>query len=279
MTAQAEIVRDHYQAAIADRDALLARIAAAVDAMETPIDARRLAPLDQFHMGGLAATAALAERAGVTSGAFVLDAGAGLGGPARFLAETYGCRVQGVDLSPDYVAIARLLSERAGLADRVTFQEGDLARLPFADATFDLVWTQHVAMNIADRPGLYRELHRVLRPGGRLAFYDPLAADGHPVPTYPVPWAQTAETSTLLTEAETRAVLEGAGFSVVRLDDVAQEAMGWAQQGGGPPQPGGVNAAMIVGARMAEMAGNFVRNLREGQVRLMAGVAAKGAAA
>ena len=273
MNANAETVRDHYQAAIDDRSALLARISAAVDAMEPPIDARRLAPLDQFHMGGLAATVAFAERVGIDADAKVLDAGSGLGGPARYLGETFGCRVEGVDLSPDYVAIAQLLTERAGLSDFVMFREGDLMQLPFEDAAFDLVWTQHVAMNIADRAGLYRELRRVLKPGGRLAFYDPLAADGHPDVTYPVPWAQTPGTSTLLTADETRAMLEGAGFSLTTLDDVTDEAMGWAARQGPPTQPGGANAGMIVGARMAEMAANFARNLREGRVRLAIGIA------
>ena len=273
MNANAETVRDHYQAAIDDRSALLARISAAVDAMEPPIDARRLAPLDQFHMGGLAATVAFAERVGIDADAKVLDAGSGLGGPARYLGETFGCRVEGVDLSPDYVAIAQLLTERAGLSDFVMFREGDLMQLPFEDAAFDLVWTQHVAMNIADRAGLYRELRRVLKPGGRLAFYDPFAADGHPDVTYPVPWAQTPGTSTLLTADETRAMLEGAGFSLTTLDDVTDEAMGWAARQGPPTQPGGANAGMIVGARMAEMAANFARNLREGRVRLAIGIA------
>ena len=273
MNANAETVRDHYQAAIDDRSALLARITAAVDAMEPPIDARRLAPLDQFHMGGLAATVAFAERVGIDADAKVLDAGSGLGGPARYLGETFGCRVEGIDLSPDYVAIAQLLTERAGLSDFVMFREGDLMQLPFEDAAFDLVWTQHVAMNIADRAGLYRELRRVLKPGGRLAFYDPLAADGHPDVTYPVPWAQTPCTSTLLTADETRSVLEEADFTVTALNDVTDEAMGWAARQGPPTQPGGANAGMIVGARMAEMAANFARNLREGRVRLAIGIA------
>ncbi len=273
MTTHADAVRGHYQAAITDREALLARLAAAVDAMEPPIDARALAPLDQFHMGGLAATIAVAARVGVTVGALVLDAGSGLGGPARYLAETFGCQVDGVDLSPDYVAIAQMLTDRAGLAKMVTFREGDLTRLPFEDARFDLVWTQHVAMNIADRAGLYRELRRVLNPGGRLAFYDPLAADGRPDLIYPVPWAQTAETSTLLAADETRAILEQSGFAVASLDDVTEQAMGWAAQQGPPGKAGAASTGMIVGPRMAEMVGNFVRNLREGRLRLMVGIA------
>ena len=257
MSALTTAVRDHYQAAITDQGALLDRIAAAVDAMEPPIDAHRLAPLDQFHMGGLAATAAIAERLGLEPGHLVLDAGSGLGGPARYLAETFGCRVEGVDLSPDYVAVARLLTDRAGLAEHVTFQEADLLRLPFEDGRFDLVWTQHVAMNIADRDGLYRELQRVLKPGGRLAFYDPLAADGHPEVVYPVPWAQSAATSTC-SRAPRHGGARAAGFAVNTLDDVTEPAFGWAARQG-PPQPGGVNPGMIVGPRMAEMVANFIR--------------------
>lgn len=273
MTAEATMVRDHYQAAIADREALLAKLSAAIDAMEPPIDTHRLAPLDQFHLGGVAATAALAERVRPRASDHVLDAGAGLGGPARYLAQHIGCRVEGIDLSPDYVAIARLFTERAGLSDKASFEEGDLTELPFADARFDLVWTQHVAMNIADRAALYRELRRVLKPGGRLAFYDPIAGDGHPDLIYPVPWAVSAETTTLLTAEETRAVLAGAGFEVTALDDVTQQAFGWAMQQGAPALSGGVNTGMIVGARMAEMVGNFVQNLREGRARLMIGLA------
>lgn len=273
MTAQSEIVRAHYQAAIPDREALLNRIAAAVDTIQPPIDASSLATIDQFHMGGLAATAAFAGGLDITADLFVLDAGSGLGGPARYLAETHGCQVVGVDLSPDYVGVARLLTDRAGLADRIAFQEGDLTDLPFEDEAFDLVWTQHVAMNIADRDGLYRELRRVLKSGGRLAFYDPLAADGRVDVIYPVPWAQTDDISSLLTVDETRAALERAGFAVTRFEDVTVEALGWAALQASMVQSGAVNTAMIVGARMAEMAGNFIRNLREKRVRLVIGVA------
>lgn len=272
MNVDAKTVRDHYQAAITDQDDLLARIAAAVDAMEPPIDSKRLAPLDQFHMGGLAATIAVAAQVDIRKDALALDAGSGLGGPARYLAETFGCRVEGVDLSPDYVAIARLLAERSGVSERVSFEVGGLTRLTAEDARYDVVWTQHVAMNIADRDSLYRELHRVLKPGGKLVFYDPVAADGHPAVTYPVPWAQSHESSTLLTVDETRAALELAGFIVTSIEDATDLALGWAAQQGAP-QPNGVNASMIVGARMAGMAANFVANLRAGSVRLAVGLA------
>lgn len=268
-----DIVRDHYQAAIGDRDALLARLATALDALGTPIDARALAPLDQFHMGGLVATRVLAECAGVFRGVQVLDAGAGLGGPARHLAATYGAQVTGVDLSPDYVAIATLLTERAGLVDHASFRTADLLDLPFEDGRFELVWTQHVAMNIANRSALYRELRRVLKPSGKLAFFDPAAADGRTDLHYPVPWAETKATSTLLTLGETQAAVAGAGFSVELLEDVTQETMGWAAQTGEPPAPGGLNLSLIVGARMPELAANFACNLRDGRVRSALGVA------
>ena len=267
-----DTIRDHYQADIEDQGALLSRIAAALDGMDGPLTSAQLASLDQFHVGGLAATMEFARRVGVPADTHVLDAGSGLGGPSRYLAEKFGCRVEGIDLSPDYVAIATLLTERAGLAGKVGFRVGDLTDLPFPDAGFDLVWTQHVVMNIRDRDMLYREIRRVLKPGGRFAFYDPIAADGHPEPFYPVPWAETPATSTLLTADETRAVLEQAGLRVDTLEDVSSEALGWVaqQQQAGPPPA--LNTGMVVGPRMGPMVANFGRNVKEGRVRLVMGV-------
>src|SRR6266568_3505896 len=95
----------------------------------------------------------------------------------RNLAETRGCHVTGVDLAPSFVAVAKLLAERTGMAGLVSYQVGDLLALPFADARFDVVFTQHVVMNIPDRDQVYREIARVLKPGGRFGFYDVLAAD------------------------------------------------------------------------------------------------------
>jgi SAM-dependent methyltransferase len=186
-----------------------------------------LAPLDQFHVRGLAATGELAEALGIEAGANLLDLGCGLGGPARFLAATYGCHVTGIDLSQPFIEAARMLTERCGLADRATFLQGDALDLPFTDAFFDHAWTQHVAMNIADRVGFYRSIHRVLKPGGRLAIYDVALGDGGS-PIYPVPWAREPGTSLLLTPEAMRRALAQAGFEEVSWIDKTVLAQAWA---------------------------------------------------
>ena len=268
-----DLIRQHYQAAIPSQAELLEKVARVLDEMGGgPLTAGRLAAIDQFHVGGLTATAELAKRVRIMPDTRVLDAGSGLGGPSRYLAETFGCRVEGIDLAPDYVAVSELLSARARLTDRVRSRAGDLMHLPFESGTFDVVWTQHVVMNIRDRGSLYRELRRVLQRNGELVFYDVLAADAKPPPHYPVPWAETAETSTLLTMDETVAVLAEGGFGVSLWDDVTNQALEWMSQPPPPPAAGGANAAMIVGARLAGMGANFRRNLMESRVRLVMGV-------
>jgi ubiquinone/menaquinone biosynthesis C-methylase UbiE len=264
-----ERVRRHYEAAVgdaADRDSELLRFLDDLD--EGAVTAAQLGNFDQFHVGGLAATVAFGQLLQVSPEAEVLDAGSGLGGPSRYLAQTYGSRVCGVDLAPSYVAIARLLADRAGLSRVLQYEVGDLLELPFADARFDAAYTQHVVMNIADRDQAYREIRRVLKPGGVFAFYDVLAADGKPEPLYPTPWAETAETSVLLDEAETRAVLARSGLTPTLWDDVTGDAMAWfgAQKTPSSPAP---TLAAVMGPRFGQMAANLARNLAEGRLRLV----------
>ena len=273
------ITRDHYQAAITDPAALLARISSALEASGAPVTAQGLASFDQFHIGGLASTMELATRVGIPSEAHVLDAGSGLGGPSRYLAETFGCQVTGVDFAPAYVDIARLLADKAGLAGKVRYVAGSITDMPFLSETFDLVWSQHVVMNIRDRDGLYGEIRRVLKKGGKFAFFDPYVPAGGEVPHYPTPWAESVATSTLLTEDETRASLAQAGLQVQRWDDVSERGMAWIaqqrqqiQQLAAAPTGPAFSLGWVVGPRMQPMVANFARNIQEGRIRLVMGI-------
>ena len=268
MTDMLDAVRDHYRPI-----GLVERLKTALAAFG-PEDLRltpeQLGALDQFHTRGLAATAELAALAGITGNLSVLDIGSGVGGPARFLAGTYGCRVTGVDLSEPFVEAARYLTERTGQGELVSFETASALGLPFADGTFDVALLQHVAMNISDRAGLYREIRRVLRFGGRFATFDVVMAGGEP--HYPVPWARTPRTSFLLTADATRAAIESAGFRTLEWQDGTEAAKAWIAQlrmSGPPPSP---NLGLVMGPDFAELATNLGRNLMEGRLGILTAV-------
>jgi SAM-dependent methyltransferase len=178
-----------------------------------------LATLDQFHGGGKAATQRLARLAELEPGTKVLDVGGGIGGPARTLVVEFGCQVTLVDPTESYVQTSETLTERLGLADRLTHRIGSALDLPFEDGSFDVVWTQNSGMNIEDKERLYAELYRVLRPDGRLAIQEPMAGPVQPI-IFPVMWARDASTSFLRSPAELRAVILAAGFRVRRWEEM-----------------------------------------------------------
>lgn len=190
-----------------------ARALVAVGKSPDALIAADLAPLEDFHLLGRVATAALAELAGISAEDRVLDAGAGIGGPARFLADTYRCQVTIVDLTAEFCDAARWLNSAVGLAERIAVYHGDVLDLPFPDASFDVVVSEHVQMNIADKPRLYREARRVLATGGRLALWDVVAGDGRPL-AFPLPWANSPAGSHLVTADTLRDTVCAAGFQV-----------------------------------------------------------------
>jgi sarcosine/dimethylglycine N-methyltransferase len=265
MTDGLDGVRDHYRApGLTER---LRTALAALGPEDQRLAPRQLAALDQFHTRGLAATAELAELAGITADMSVLDIGSGVGGPARFLAATYGCRVTGVDLSEPFVDAARYLTERTGQSGQVSFQTASAMALPSDDDRFDVVLLQHVAMNIPDRARLYGEIRRVLKSGGRFATFDIVLNGGEP--HFPLPWARTPATSFLLTVAATRAAIEPAGFRTLAWQDDTEAAKAWFAQlreSGPPPSP---NLGTVMGPDFAELAANLGRNLMEGRLGVL----------
>ncbi|HEX9719230.1 MAG TPA: class I SAM-dependent methyltransferase [Ramlibacter sp.] len=236
-----------------------------------------LAPIDEFHIRGRAATLELARAAGVDSTKKVLDVGSGLGGPARALAREFGCQVTGIDLTEEYCRVAEMLSGRIGLSTHLEFLQGDALDLPFADATFDVVWTEHVAMNIPDKSRLYRQMHRVLKPGGTLAIYDILAGPAGPV-HFPVPWARVPQSSFLATPDELRLFLDEAGFRIADWADTTDLARAWFAALAGKVRKEGLPPLgfhLLLGPEFKEMARNQRRNLDEGRIVLAQIVARK----
>ena len=259
----------HYSA----RD-IEARILAAVRAAGLNPDERlspeKLGALDHFHTGGLRASRELLELAQIRSEDRVLDIGSGLAGPARLLASALGCRVDCIEMSPDFCAGAVLLNRLTGLDDRIKVHKGSALDLPFPDNSFDVVWMQNVGMNIADKQKLYAEIHRVLKPGGRFAFQE--MAAGKVAPSYfPLPWATDPADNLLVSVEEMRSLLGESGFITELLEDTSDAHLGGSTANATPAVPGQLGLAVYVD-NLAQKAKNARRSLEEGQVRLVRGV-------
>ena len=226
-----------------------------------------LAPHDQFHGRGLEATEELAKSLSVAASDHLLDVGSGIGGPARYFADRFGCRVTGIDLTAEFCAVARQVTQMMGLDDRVAIHEGNALATPFEAASFDGAYSMNVSMNIADKDGFYREIHRVLKPGGWLVLSEIAQGPGGAV-QYPTPWATKAGASFLATPAATRDRLEAVGFVVEQAHDKREASLAFGvrareivERGGKAPHR---SVTLIHGAERASvMAANVARGTAE----------------
>jgi SAM-dependent methyltransferase len=226
--------------------------------------------LEDFHTMGRYATTQLVDLIGITSESRVLDAGSGIGGTARFVADQCRCRVTAVDLTEEYCETNRWLNRLVGLDEQISVRQADVTELPFADATFEAVLSQHVQMNVADKARLYQEARRVLVSGGRLAVWD-ITSGQRGEPDYPLPWADKPTGSHLVTSDQLRAVIESAGFAIDHWNDLTDQATAMMQTFLTlPPNPLGLHAFVT---NFAQKAKNLTLALADGRLRAIQGVA------
>lgn len=252
---------------------LLARIYAGLE--KTGVDLNNLAlddlaPVDEFHIGGRKATVHAVGKLAPGSGDHILDVGCGIGGAVRYLASQTGCRVTGIDLTPEFIETARILTDKTGLGARVAFEAASALDMPFADAAFDGAVTLHVAMNIRDRAGLYGEVARVMKRGAVFCIYDVMKRGEEPI-AYPVPWAESADTSHLTTPDEMLGLLEAAGFDVFETEDRSDFALEFFKQtlaaaGDGPP-PLGLH--LFMGESAPVKFRNMLQNVEQGRIAVV----------
>ncbi len=271
MTGDRSDVETHYTRPVLGEMILAALAAAGKDIEHLTID--DLAPVDEFHSRRRLATVELAALLGPRAGDHVLDIGSGIGGPSRYLAATFGCRVTGLDLTAEFCRIAADLTRRTGLGDRVDYRRGDATSLPFDDRAFDLAWLQNASMNIAARDRLYGEIRRVLKPGGRFALQDVTSGPGG-APHYPLPWAREPSISFLLSPEATREKLEAAGLRLLVWQDKSEIAIAEAQAeraklAASPAPPPALSIQLILGGDFPAMMKNSLRNLEERRIGLI----------
>ncbi|HEU5278193.1 MAG TPA: methyltransferase domain-containing protein [Gaiellaceae bacterium] len=243
-------------------------VLSALETSSIPLDSltvEDLAPVDHFHARGFPATVELGDRLPVGEGDHILDIGCGLGGPARYFAQRFGCTVSGIDITAPFVEAATKLTALVDLSDKVTFERGDAHHLPYADGLFDGAYSQHVTMNIADREQFFREAGRVLKPGAFFALTEHgLGRAG--APHHPVPWSEDGSGEWLATPTQTRDLLTTVGFVDVEIEDTGpkyleayRSILAFAERGELPP----FGMHLLMGKNAPQKVRNAARNIEE----------------
>ncbi len=266
MTFEQDIIA-HYRHGSLEQALLAGLVAAGKDPDKLTAD--DLAAADEFHIGGRQATIDLAAEIAPSAGMNLIDIGCGLGGPSRFFAQNYDCRVTGIDLSEEYVVTAGSLARRTALDGRVQYRVASALEVPFPDASFDAGYMQHVGMNIADKARLFHEVHRVLKDGATFALYDIMSTGDGPL-AFPLPWASDETGSFVETPEAYRALLSADGFEVIKernrgqlaLEIYRTRAAGLSQKGSLPP----LGTHILMGASAPQKIANMVALLEAGTI-------------
>jgi ubiquinone/menaquinone biosynthesis C-methylase UbiE len=240
----------------------------------TPDD---LSPIDEFHTRGKESTIEIAHLAQLQPHHTVLDVGCGLGGSARYIANEYGCSVVGIDLTDEYIDVANKLTELVKLSDKVSFKQGSALELPFTSNHFDVVWTEHTQMNIADKTQFYGELSRVLKPNGRLVFHD-IFFGTTSNPYYPTPWAEYNSLSSLCTQEEAKTAIKKSNFTINEWKDKSEQSLEFFKETvkrieTSESVPLGIHLLMGKTAKTKLL--NQIQNLEENRVSIVQGTALK----
>lgn len=244
------------------------------DQGKTEISRQDLAAVDEFHVRGAAVSMELAKEAGFNKEMRILDAGCGIGGPCRMLASEFGCHITGIDITEEFIQTAKLLTQLVGLDHLVQYIHADALNMPFENESFDIVWTQHVQMNIRDKEKFYSEIKRVLKPGGRLIYYD-IFTKSHAEVIYPVPWANDHSISFLVTSATLYEFLIDDGFIKIEIKDHTKEGIQFLKEmterinSQGQPK---LSMHLIMGDLWKEKLQNLLTNLENGVLEIESGI-------
>ena len=237
-----------------------------------------LAGVDEFHTRGRAATTELAALADIQKDTKVLDVGCGLGGTARHFAATYGCSVTGIDLTKEYIDVGTKLNELVSLENKVTLKTASALELPFEDSSFDVVWTEHVQMNIEDKEKFYSEIARVLRPGGTFLFHDIFRGPKETEPVYPTPWAEVGSLSKVATVPDVQDIFKTCGLNLENWTDKSDESAGFFKKvlikvsaDGFPP----VSIGLLMRETAKAKLENYCTNVEDGRLVVALGMAKK----